>query len=95
VKFEIDAPEPGVVHVRGRLDAEAADGAAARFRTFSGPLTVDCAELDYISSAGISVMMETYKRLLGAGQAMKLVQVNPRVRKIFMYAGLDRILGIE
>lgn len=95
MKFDLRTPVPGTVQVRGRLDAEEADSAAAYFRNLPGPLTVDCSELDYISSAGISVLMETYKRLLAAGQGMKLVQVNARVRKVFMYAGLDKILGIE
>jgi stage II sporulation protein AA (anti-sigma F factor antagonist) len=95
LKFDIHIPEQGVVQIRGRLDAEQAEEAGVLFRTLAGPLTVDCSGLDYISSAGISVLMETYKRLLEAGQRMKLVQVNPRVQRVFMYAGLEKILGIE
>ena len=40
---------------------------AALLEDRSFPVTADCGELDYISSAGLGVIMETYKRLHGPG----------------------------
>jgi len=61
----------------------------------NGPLRLDCSELDYISSAGLGVLIELHKRLVAAGQTLTLANLVPRVRNVFMYAGLDRLLNIE
>ena len=93
--FDILVQGGGQVRVQGRLDAAESDRALQVFRGLAaGPLVVDCAGLDYISSAGIAVLMDTYKRLTGAGHALQLVNLTPRVRNVFTYAGLDRLLGI-
>jgi anti-sigma B factor antagonist len=93
--LDIRVREDGTVLLTGRLDASQADQAMALFRKFEGPLTADFTGLDYISSAGISVMVETHKRLRDAGQTFRLVNMQPRVRNVFMYSGLDRVLRIE
>jgi anti-sigma B factor antagonist len=95
VSFELQKIEPGRVALRGRLDAAAADQADRDLKALQGSLALDCAQLDYISSAGIGVLIETYKRLKQSGHSMTLVNMLPRVRSIFTYAGLDRVLTIE
>lgn len=93
--FEIRVGEDGRVSLKGRLDAAESDRALAVLRGLDRPITVDFSGLDYISSAGIGVLIETYKRLNSAGHSLRLVNMLPRVRNIFAYAGLDRILTIE
>ena len=93
--FDIQVEAGGQVKLSGRLDASESDRAIQVFRGLSGSVTVDCTGLDYISSAGIAVIMDTYKRVHGAGHALRLVNLTPRVKNVFMYAGLDRLLGIE
>jgi anti-sigma B factor antagonist len=93
--FDFQIADPGTVKLVGRLDASEADKALAMFRTIDQPVTIDMAGLDYISSAGIGVLIETFKRLQVAGHAFKLVRLQPRVRNVFAYAGLDRLLNIE
>ena len=93
--FEIQVVGDGRVTLKGRLDAAESDRALAVLRGLDRPLTVDLSGLDYISSAGIGVLIETYKRLNASGHTLKLVNLLPRVRNIFAYAGLDRILTIE
>ncbi|MFI5371495.1 MAG: STAS domain-containing protein [Candidatus Eisenbacteria bacterium] len=93
--FELKEIGPGTVRLKGRLDASQAEMAMDAFRRLEGPLTADCSGLDYISSAGISVIVETYRRLKAAGKEFRLVQMQPRVRNVFMYSGLDRVLTIE
>ena len=92
--FEIRV-EGGVVRLKGRLDASQSDQAQRVLRGIDGSVSLDCSELDYISSAGIGVIIETYRRLHTSGHTLKLVRLLPRVRNIFAYAGLDRILTIE
>lgn len=93
--FDIRVQADGQVIVKGRLDAAESDRALSVFRGLAGTVTVDCSELDYISSAGIAVVMETYKRLSGVGHALRLVNLTPRVKNVFTYAGLDKLLGIS
>ena len=85
----------GVARLSGRLDAAEADSAMDALNAVDAPLTLDCSELEYISSAGIAIIMETYKRLTGSGHRLILVQMTPKVRNVFRYAGLDRVLQIE
>jgi len=93
--FDIESGEAGRLKLVGRLDAAEADKAEQAFRKIQGTVTVDCSALDYISSAGIGVLIELSKRLETAGQSVTFVQMLPRVRQIFTYAGLDRVLRIE
>ena len=85
----------GVAALAGRLDADEAPNALARLQGLDGPLTLDCAELEYISSAGLGVVVQTFKRLKAQGQDLKLVRLRPNVRNVFTYAGLHRLLQIE
>jgi anti-sigma B factor antagonist len=93
--FEIHAEDDGVVKLSGRLDAAETEKALAVLRGLNRPITADLADLEYISSAGIAALIETYKRLHGAGHALTLVNLKPRVRNVFAYAGLDRLLDIR
>ena len=93
--FEIVVGDGGHVRVQGRLDAAESDRALQVLRGISGPVTLDCTGLDYISSAGIAVIMDTYKRLMAAGHSLRLVNLTPRVKNVFTYAGLDKLLGIQ
>ena len=93
--FEIHVGEGGQLKLTGRLDAAEAEQALATLGKIDSPMTLDCSALEYVSSAGIGVIMETYKRLLKGGHRLALVQMTPKVRNVFRYAGLDRLLQIE
>jgi anti-anti-sigma factor len=93
--FRLDRDTPGRVRLVGRLDAAEAEQASALFAGLEGPIEADCSELEYISSAGISVVMQTYKRLLERGHRLRLSAVQPRVRNVFVYSGLAPLLGID
>ena len=85
----------GRLVLSGRFDAAEADRAQQVFRGLSATTTVDCSTLDYISSAGIAVIMDAYQRLSSGGHALRLENATPRVRNVFVYAGLDKLLGIS
>jgi anti-anti-sigma factor len=93
--FEILVGENGHVQMAGRLDAAESEKAHQTLSELSQPLVIDCSRLDYISSAGIGVLIETYKRLHASGHTLRLVQLLPRVRNVFAYAGLDQIFTLE
>jgi len=87
-------PEGGVV-ITGRLDASEAPRAQSFFDQVQGTVTVDCSQLEYISSAGLGVLLKTQKRLLGTGGKLKLTGVNSHLNDILGYSGFDQIFEIE
>jgi anti-sigma B factor antagonist len=93
--LELRVESGGVVRVQGRLDAAESDAALATLEKLPGPMTLDCTQLEYISSAGISVVMQTWKRLNAQGSSLRMTGMTPRVRNVFAYAGLDKVLDIQ
>ena len=77
--FEIRLGGQGEVVMSGRLDA---------------PHVVEMGDLDYISSAGLGVLLKTQKRAMATGKGLRLVNANRHIRDIFKYAGFDRIFEI-
>ena len=91
----IDFGPDGVVVVAGRLDAAQASTAQSFLDRVEGTVTLDCARLEYISSAGLGVLLKTQKRLLVSSGKLRLSGVNPHVRDVFVYSGFDQIFEIE
>lgn len=55
-------------------------------------VAVDCSGLDYISSAGLRVMLGAAKRLGGGG--LRLFGLNQSVREVFDISGFSKILAV-
>ena len=93
--LEIQVENEGRVRLKGRLDAASAPKAREALRPLKGPMSLDMSDLEYISSAGIGVVVETYKRLHGEGAGFRVLNLSPGVRAVFRYAGLEQMLAIE
>jgi anti-sigma B factor antagonist len=91
----IDGGGDGPVVLAGRLDATQAAAAQAYLDRLGGAVTLDCSDLQYLSSAGLGVLLKTHKRLLAAGGKLRLTGVNRHLQDIFSYSGFDQILEIE
>ena len=92
--FEIRLGGQGEVVMTGRLDAAQCDRALQFLDGVSAPHVVDLRGLDYVSSAGLGVLLKTQKRAMAAGKGLRLVHVNRHIRDIFKYAGFDKIFEI-
>ena len=57
-------------------------------------LTFDLANLEYVSSAGLRVLLAAQKAMNGVGE-MKLCNVNETIMEIFEVTGFSDILTIE
>lgn len=57
-------------------------------------LTIDCRYLEYISSAGLRVLLSAHKRMSAKGE-MTLINVNEMVNEIFDITGFSDMLTIE
>ena len=93
--FNIQLGNDGTIAISGRLDASRTDVASQSLKGVSGNVIADCSALDYISSAGITVILELHKRLQASGGSLRLKGMNPRVRTVFVYTGLDKVLTID
>jgi anti-sigma B factor antagonist len=93
--FEIRLGDQGEVVMSGRLDAAQCDKALQFLDTLAAPRVVDLAALEYLSSAGLGVLLKTQKRVMAGGQSLRLVNANRHIRDIFKYAGFDRIFEIS
>ena|SRR5215472_15452555 len=56
-------------------------------------VAVDCTALDYISSAGLRVMLGAAKKLNG-GAGLRLFGLNQSVREVFDISGFSKILAV-
>ena len=92
--FEIGFNEEGVVAVSGRLDAANAPMAQKFLDAVEGRCVVDMARLEYISSAGLGVLLSTHKRLMASRSGLELVNVNSHINDIFRYSGFDKLFVI-
>ncbi len=93
--FEIDIKESGEVTVGGRLDAAQATRAQEVLDGVDGRCVLDMSALEYISSAGLGVLLRTHKRLMGGDEGLELINVNKHIADIFRYSGFDKLFVIK
>ena len=93
--FAAKISEDGVLVLSGRFDAEQVEKARIAFNRIGRTTVVDCKDLDYISSAGLGVLLMTQKRLRDSGSELILANINKHIKNIFEYAGLDKIFEIR
>ena len=93
--FEIVFGDSGEVICRGRLDAAQSDKAEAFMDELREDRVLDFEQLEYISSAGLAILLKTQKRLSESGAALKIVNVNKHIHDIFRYSGFTAIFEIE
>lgn len=58
-------------------------------------LIIDFSDLEYISSAGLRVLISTQKKLKSENIPMTIKNVNDTINEIFRMSGFDKILTIE
>ncbi len=87
-----------LVAFAGNLDSNTAPLAQeALDRILAGgarKVVVDFTALDYISSAGLRVLLGTAKRVSGTGGALRLFGLNATVREVFEISGFSTILAV-
>ena len=84
--------------VEGRIDTltskELEEEITAEMGNFDS-LILDFADLEYISSAGLRVLISTQKKLKADNIPMIIKNVTDSVNEIFRMSGFDKILKIE
>ena len=85
------------VAIEGRLDTTTAPELEAELKASLDGVTAlvfDMEKLQYISSAGLRVLLSAQKAMMKQGE-MKLIHVNETVMEIFEVTGFSDILSIE
>ena len=84
--------------VEGRIDTltskELEEEITAEMGNFDS-LILDFADLEYISSAGLRVLISTQKKLKADNIPMIIKNVTDSVNEIFRMSGFDKILKID
>lgn len=93
--LEIKESENGHITLVGRLDAAQCEKARLFFEGIRLPITLDCAGLKFISSAGLGVLLVLQKRVTQAGGTVRLTNVSRDVYDVFRYTGLDGFFEFE
>ena len=93
--FEISFGESGDIILKGRLDAAQSAAAESFMSELGTSCTLDFEHLEYISSAGLAILLKTQKRLSDGGAALKIINVNKHIYDIFRYSGFNAIFEIE
>ncbi|UCD16173.1 MAG: STAS domain-containing protein [Candidatus Zixiibacteriota bacterium] len=93
--FDIRIAENGHVLLSGRLDASQINKAQEGFNHITESCTVDFSNLEYISSAGLGVLLAVRKRLGDKGHKMRLIGMNKHIHEVFRYSGMNQIFEIE
>lgn len=85
------------VHLNGELNTMTAPELSALLTKELGgvqALTLDFAECDYVSSAGLRVLLATFKQMKAAKGSMSLANVGENFRDVLGNTGLDAVFGI-
>jgi anti-sigma B factor antagonist len=103
VKVRVETLERTTLLIpEGRLDFSSAAGfqqqveqALAGAGAAPGALLIDCAALEYVSSAGLRVFLLAARASQKAGIAFALSALQPAVREVFELSGFSRMMPVH
>ena len=85
------------VHLNGELNTMTAPELSQLLNKELGgvqALTLDFTECDYVSSAGLRVLLATFKQMKAAKGSMSLANVGENFRDVLENTGLDAVFGV-
>lgn len=92
-------PEATIVFLRGQINSTNANGLEAQVLTLLDGgvkhLVFDFSGLDYISSAGLRMVLVVAKRLKQESGQLVLCAMQPHVREVFDISGFLAILNVQ
>jgi anti-sigma B factor antagonist len=83
------------VRIAGELDLECAHELRAVLHGLEGDAALDCLELSFMDSTGMSVLLGAHRRLEAEGHHLRLVSVSRAVQRALHMGGLDGVLTVE
>ena len=100
MKIEItQTTDAVIVAIDGRLDtvtsSEFEQALKPYFSTQGVQLVMDCAAMEYISSAGLRIVLMAHKMVTANGGRFIIRNLSKEVRSVFDITGFSRILTVE
>lgn len=87
------------VYIEGRLDTvtapELEQALAPYYDSPTMRMNIDCADMSYISSAGLRVVLMAHKNMAQKGGSMVMKNLCKEVRTVFELTGFIRIIKVE
>lgn len=90
-------PDGAELRLEGRLDTTSAPAAQEMLLKLAGEyarLTLDLADLVYVSSAGLRTLLTLQKQVNRTGVSLTLTHVSPAVMEVFEMTGFSGLLTI-
>ena len=90
-------PDGAELRLEGRLDTTSAPAAQEMLLKMAGEyasLTLDFADLAYVSSAGLRTLLTLQKQVNRTGGSLTLTHVSPAVMEVFEMTGFSGLLTI-
>lgn len=97
IKLVKRPPDGAELRLEGRLDSSSAPDAQTSMTAVCDEyrsVVLNLAALDYISSAGLRVLLSLQKKMNASGGKLTITSVNPSVQEIFEMTGFSGILDI-
>lgn len=93
-----DSGDVKVLSFQGNLDTNTSPDAESEINTLidagAQKLLVNFEKLEYISSAGLRILLATAKKLKGNGGNLKICCLNETVQEVFDISGFSTILSV-
>ena len=98
--FDIqEKPEGMYATVSGRLDTPAAVKAQQEITPLlenaNKTITLDCKDLEYISSSGLRLFLTIRKEAAAKGGSITIENINEDIKKVFMMTGFFNLFDIR
>ncbi len=94
----VSADEKLVIALTGEIDAATSEEFYAQvcavYEHDRKDVEFDCTALEFIDSTTLGTFVKLFKMVTGEGYAFRLVNVRPRIKKLFEICALDRIMEI-
>jgi anti-anti-sigma factor len=100
MQLTVEQAAPGIQLIRliGRLDIVGTQLIDLKFTAYTAsrkaPVLIDLAQVHYIASIGIRLLLSNASSLQSSGAKMVLVQPQPMVQQILRTAALDQVMPI-
>jgi anti-anti-sigma factor len=92
--LEIKIIKPGEAVMSGRFDASQVDTVKNVLGQLGTTTILDIRGLEYISSAGLGILLAVQKKLSERGQRLRLANMNKHIRDVFKITRLETIFEI-
>jgi anti-anti-sigma factor len=100
--MELNTREDGgktIVEMVGRLDSNTSGAVETSLSAIieggASKLVLDFGKLDYISSAGLRIVLVASKKLNAAGGELQLCALNELVQEVFDISGFSSLLNVH